>query len=296
MAYTLNLGSRNINFVAGTNYKIGTSLVVTAVNDTFVQRAVHGAGITALIGSGDLTVVSGAISATSYDPENVYVATTSTGFVAQVESSVAALAARDLETVERVRLLAAGFNELNNAVIGKAVIDDTSTAADKVLSASKTLALIGAAKTELQTFASNAASGIIDDTSTGTDKVLSASKITALLAALDTAAANYAAAVKTDLLGGADGAYDTLKEIQTFIQANAGVLTALETAGMNKVSFTELQTLSPAQKQTARTNIGAITADEATTIANDRIVAVLGDPATMNLSAIFASLPMPALS
>jgi hypothetical protein len=303
MAYTINIGSRNIKFVSGTNYKVGESLIIAVASSVTFDGDVTGAGVSAMINAGNFTVVSGTINKFSNSPEVVYLNTTSVGFVAQVENNIATLAARDVEIVKRVLHESARVDAqeqqitaLETAAAGKAVIDDTSTGTDNVLSASKTLALIGAAKTELQNFASNAASGIIDDTSTGTDKVLSASKITALLAALDTAAANYAAAVKTDLLGGADGAYDTLKEIQTFLQANASVLTALETAGMNKVSFTELQTLSPAQKQTARTNIGAITADEATTIANDRIAAVLGDPATMNLSAIFASLPMPALS
>ena len=284
----INLGEKNINFVAGQQYKIGNNLIITVNTTTKINNYVHGNNVNAYINNGTFTVVSGSVPA-DYNALVVAIATASDGVIKIIESSVATLAARDVAIAERVVLQGQAISALQAST--GALIDDAATGTDKVFSASKTLALISTAKTELEAFANSAASGIIDDTSTGADKVLSASKITALLTALDTAAANYAAAIKTDLLSGADSAYDTLKEIQTFLEQNAGVLTALEQAGLNKVSFTELQSLSPEQKQTARTNIGAISSDEATTIANDRIAAVVGDPSTVSTAAIFASMP-----
>lgn len=284
----INLGEKNINFVAGQQYKIGNNLIITVNTTTKINNYVHGNNVNKYINNGTFTVVSGSVPA-DYNALVVAIATASDGVIKIIESSVATLAARDVAIAERVVLQGQAISALQAST--GALIDDAATGTDKVLSASKTLALISTAKTELEAFANSAASGIIDDTSTAADKVLSASKITALLTALDNAAANYAAAVKSDLLGGADSAYDTLKEIQTFLQDNADVLQALENAGLNKVSFTELQSLSPEQKQTARTNIGAISSDEATTIANDRIAAVVGDHATVSTAAIFASMP-----
>lgn len=290
------LGSDNVTFVAGNQYRFsGPGFMRVLAVGTVTLATVTPAAVTALIDQGILSVVSGVFGGagpTSTIPVLATIETTSTGTILQIEQAAAEAARRDTQLAAKVNVHTQKIADLETAAAGKAVIDDTSTGTDKVLSASKTLALIDAAKTELETFANNAASGIIDDTSTGTDKVLSASKITTLLNGLDAAAANYAAAVKSDLLGGADSAYDTLKEIQTFLQDNADVLQALENAGLNKVSFAELQSLSPEQKQTARTNIGAITADEATTIANDRIAAVVGDPSTLSIGAIFASIPL----
>jgi ABC-type phosphate/phosphonate transport system ATPase subunit len=287
----INLGSQNISFQSGNTYRFGSNVTVSVVNTVFLS-VVHPAAVTEKINAGDFVLVSGSfgLGASSTFPIQTNIETTSVGTTLQIEQAAAEAARRDTQLAAKVNVHTQQIADLETAAAGKAVIDDTSTAIDKVLSASKTLALISTAKTELEAFANSAASGIIDDTSTGTDKVLSASKITALLAALDNAAKNYASAAKSDLLNGADSAYDTLKEIQTFLQENAGVLDALEQAGLNKVSFTELQSLSPEQKQTARTNIGAITAAEATTITNDRIAAVVGDPATVSTAAIFASM------
>jgi hypothetical protein len=291
----IQINSYNIQFVAGKKYRLtsqeGSDAIIT-INETFLAEDLNNY---VLIDNAQKYTLDALSTDFWNDGDNigyVEIVTTSTGLTLKIEQAFAQSALRDASLAGAIRSHTYQIAGLETAAAGKAVIDDTSTAADKVLSASKTLALIATTKTELETFANNAASGIIDDTSTGTDKVLSASKITALLTALDTAAANYAAAIKTDLLSGADSAYDTLKEIQTFLEQNAGVLTALEQAGLNKVSFTELQSLSPEQKQTARTNIGAITADEATTMANDRIAAVVGDPSTLSIGAIFSSIPL----
>lgn len=64
------------------------------------------------------------------------------------------------------------------------------------------------------------------------------------------------AAVKSDILGGADAAYDTLKELQVFIQNDATLTSSLVTAVNNRIRFDDTQTLTQAQKAQACANIG----------------------------------------
>lgn len=64
------------------------------------------------------------------------------------------------------------------------------------------------------------------------------------------------AAVRSDILGGADAAYDTLKELQVFIQNDATLTSSLVTAVNNRVRFDDTQTLTQAQKAQACANIG----------------------------------------
>ena len=64
------------------------------------------------------------------------------------------------------------------------------------------------------------------------------------------------AAVKSDILGGADAAYDTLKELQDIIKADESTAAALATAVNNRVRFDDAQTLTQAQKAQACANIG----------------------------------------
>lgn len=288
------LNLTNISLGATNKYRITSGMGDTAIitiGTSFATALLTSAVLVSNAAKYTLDVPGTDFWASGDTVVSVDIVTSSTGTTLQIEQAAAEAARRDTQLAAKINVHTQQIADLETAAAGKAVIDDISTGTDKVVSASKTLALIAAAKTELETFANNAANGLIDDTSTGTGKVLSASKITALLTALDATAANYAAAVKSELLGGADSAYDTLKEIQTFLQNNADVLQALENAGLNKVSFTELQSLSPEQKQTARTNIGAISSGEATTIANDCIAAVVGDPTTVSTAAIFASMP-----
>jgi hypothetical protein len=64
------------------------------------------------------------------------------------------------------------------------------------------------------------------------------------------------AAVKTDILGGATAAYDTLKELQDLIVNDESIVSALATKVGEKVSFAEVQTLTTGQRLQACTNIG----------------------------------------
>ena len=88
---------------------------------------------------------------------------------------------------------------------------------------------------------------IDDDNGAATTTTFSASKITGLLDAL-----------KADLLGGADAAFDTLKELQEAILNGQGGLTALLGALDKRVRFDAVQSLTAEEQTQARQNIGAV--------------------------------------
>jgi len=89
---------------------------------------------------------------------------------------------------------------------------------------------------------------IIDDANAaGTATTFSASKITSLLDAL-----------KADLLGGADAAFDTLKELQTAILDDQTGIAALLAAVDKRVRFDAAQSLTALEQEQARQNIGAV--------------------------------------
>jgi capsid protein len=99
---------------------------------------------------------------------------------------------------------------------------------------------------------------VIDDANSASlSTTFSASKITGLLDAL-----------KADLLGGADAAFDTLKELQTAIQEDQSGIAALLAAVDARVRFDAAQVLTAAEQTQARDNIGAMSA------------AAVGDPET----------------
>lgn len=92
---------------------------------------------------------------------------------------------------------------------------------------------------------------INDSNSAGTTTTFSASKITTLLDAL-----------KADLLGGADAAFDTLKELQVAILADESGISALLSAVDKRVRFDAAQSLNSTEQAQARQNIGAIAASD----------------------------------
>jgi hypothetical protein len=93
---------------------------------------------------------------------------------------------------------------------------------------------------------------LIDDAAgAGDDITWSIDKIAAELTAAK-------AAVKADILGGASAAYDTLVELQAFLEGDAASIATITTALGNRVRVdTAAQGLSDTQKGNARTNIGA---------------------------------------
>lgn len=64
------------------------------------------------------------------------------------------------------------------------------------------------------------------------------------------------------LVNGAPEAMDTLKELADAIEENGDAVTALREIAASHVSYTEAQSLTDAQKTTARTNIDAVSAAE----------------------------------
>ena len=104
-----------------------------------------------------------------------------------------------------------------------------------------------AAINELQ--AAVVSSAVIDDAQIATTSTYSSNKIVSLLDAL-----------KTEILGGADAAYDTLVEIQQLLQNGTSGLDALLAAVNNRVRFDSAQSLTVAEQLQARSNIGAVAA------------------------------------
>ena len=95
------------------------------------------------------------------------------------------------------------------------------------------------------------ASNVIDDGQVATTSTYSSSKIVTLLDAL-----------KAEILGGADAAYDTLVEIQQLLQNGTSGLDALLAAINNRVRFDAAQTLTAPEQAQARSNIGAVAASD----------------------------------
>lgn len=107
---------------------------------------------------------------------------------------------------------------------------------------------------------------VIDDANSASiSTTFSASKITGLLDAM-----------KADLLGGADAAFDTLKELQDAIQSDQTGIAALLAAVNARVRFDAAQALTAEEQTQARNNIGAMSAT------------AVGDPET-DFVAIFES-------
>lgn len=100
-----------------------------------------------------------------------------------------------------------------------------------------------AAINEVLTVAQSA--GAIDDATASATSTYSSDKIVALLANL-----------KTDILGGASSAYDTLKEIEQKLGSDDTAINNLLTAVANRVSYADAQTLTAAQQLQACSNIG----------------------------------------
>ena len=67
--------------------------------------------------------------------------------------------------------------------------------------------------------------------------------------------------LKTDILGGADGAFDTLKELQDALAGDASGIAALTRALESRVRFDEAQDLTVDSQAQARQNIGAVSAE-----------------------------------
>ncbi len=94
-------------------------------------------------------------------------------------------------------------------------------------------------------------SAVVDDAHVSATTTYSSTKIVSQLDAL-----------KSEILGGADAAYDTLVEIQRLLQNGTSGLDALLAAINLRVRFDAAQSLTVAEQLQARTNIGAAAAGD----------------------------------
>lgn len=107
-----------------------------------------------------------------------------------------------------------------------------------------------AALNELKNLIDTAA--VLNDAATGsTTSTLSANKISQLIAT-----------AKSEILGGASSAFDTLLEIQNALAADDADINGLLTAVNNRVRYDAAQALSAGQKAQALTNIGGVSTDD----------------------------------
>lgn len=98
---------------------------------------------------------------------------------------------------------------------------------------------------EVKAQVGSAGASINDASTTSTTQTWSAKK-----------SSDSIAQVKSDILGGAGAAYDTLLELQNIIVADEGTAAALATAVNNRVRYDAAQTLTAGQMLQACNNIG----------------------------------------
>jgi len=108
-------------------------------------------------------------------------------------------------------------------------------------------------------------SSVIDDAHIAATTTYSSSKIVSLLDAL-----------KAEILGGADAAYDTLVEIQQLLQNGTSGLDALLAAVNNRVRFDAAQSLTVAEQLQACSNIGAVAATDVGNTDTDFVAVFVG--------------------
>lgn len=99
------------------------------------------------------------------------------------------------------------------------------------------------------------AGAVINDTAASTSAVYSSSKTDAQIAAAR-------AGLKTEILGGAGAAYDTLQELVTYFNgldsANDADVASLITQMGNRLRFDAAQTLTAGQKVQGNANLGSL--------------------------------------
>lgn len=123
------------------------------------------------------------------------------------------------------------------------------------LSTSAKTSLVAAVNELVTLVAASGGAGIDDDAETGSAVTWSVDKINSSI----TAARN---ALKDELVGGAGAALDTLEELAAALDDNPSFATTIATELGNRVRFDSVQALTLAQKDQARSNIGAASASE----------------------------------
>lgn len=149
-----------------------------------------------------------------------------------------------------------GFQFVGNQLKAIRLLVNNNAAGLAALSTSEKgnlVAAINEVYAEIQAVASSAGATINDSASSSTTQTYSVNKIKS---EISTSVTNASSALKAEILGGADAAFDTLKELQTFIQNEATELDAVLTALGNRLrTDTAAQGLTTTQQANARTNI-----------------------------------------
>jgi len=94
---------------------------------------------------------------------------------------------------------------------------------------------------------------LIKDTTTALDSTYSSTKIEQLVTEKVTASENK---IKTDLIDGASGAYDTLKEIEAYILEDKNAAGSMLDALNNRLRIDEVMQLNDQQKNNVFTSLG----------------------------------------
>ena len=103
-------------------------------------------------------------------------------------------------------------------------------------------------KTRIDNIGSGNSGAAIDDTAPAADKAYSSQKVDSLIDAAKTA-------VKSEILDGADAAYDTLAEVAKYIEQDKIGATALSEAVAKRLRIDEAQVLTQAQKTAVETTL-----------------------------------------
>lgn len=103
-------------------------------------------------------------------------------------------------------------------------------------------------KTRIDNIGSGNSGAAIDDTAPAADKAYSSQKVDSLIHAAKTA-------VKSEILDGADAAYDTLAEVSKYIEQDKTGATALSEAVAKRLRIDESQVLTQAQKTAVETTL-----------------------------------------
>jgi len=184
-----------------------------------------------------------------------------------------------LNTTAKSNLVAA-INEVNSAVSAASGIDDDTTSTSSTWSSQKITEYVGDELENVEVDLTD----LIDDTTPSETTVYSSDKVDDLLAALDLLEIDDEAteatsvwssqqvsdaidAAITGLVDGADPALDTLKELADAINDDADFAGTVTAALGNRVrTDTASQGLNSTQQSNARTNIGAASAADLTSL------------------------------
>lgn len=180
-----------------------------------------------------------------------------------------------LTTMSKTNLVSA-VNEVNASVGAAAGIDDSNTSSSSTWSSQKTSTEIATAKSDVEAELPTL-TDLINDTSASASTVYSSSKTNTQISAATAALINditpdsthtyssskvdsQIAASKASILGGADGAFDTLGELQALLEGDESGIATITTALGKRVAVDSSQSFTTGEQDQGRANIAAASA------------------------------------